>query len=81
MDRTTPYCPGPGDIVRTFAGHSHDPQAPDCASDDVTADVINDVRDFLAMAEIAATKGDLAKAMQALAEALASLEELIGVEQ
>lgn len=81
MDRTTPYTPGPGDLLGQYTGHPHDPRTPDDDEDDATVDVINDVRDSLAMAEIAATKGDLAKARQALAEALASLEELIGVEQ
>jgi hypothetical protein len=49
--------------------------------EDPTLDVISDVRSFLATAEVAASKGDLAKARQALIEARLSLEELVGVEQ
>ncbi len=75
------YAPGPGDLMPPFAGHPHDPRTPDDDEDDATVGVINDVRHFLNMAEDAATKGDWSKARQALAEALAPLEELIGIEQ
>jgi len=72
---------GPGDAATwpPFAGHPHDPRAP-IDDDDPTLDVINDVRGFLAMAEVAANKGDLGKARQALIEARLSLEELVGEE-
>lgn len=81
MDRTTPYCPGPGDLLGQYTGHPHDPRTPDDDEDDATVDVINDVRHFLNMAEAAATTGDWSKARQALVEARLSLEELVGVEQ
>ena len=64
-----------------FAGHPLDPRAPMDDDEDPTLDVISDVRSFLATAEVAASKGDLAKARQALIEARLSLEELVGVEQ
>ena len=67
------------DYLPPFAGHPHDPRTPDADDDDPTVDVINDVRQFLAMAEIAALNGDLAKARQALVEAKLSLEDLVGV--
>ena len=72
---------GPGDAATwpPFAGHPHDPRTPDPDDDDATADVINDVRQFLNMAEVAAAKGDWKKAKQALVEARMSLEELVGV--
>ena len=79
----TKFCEfGPGDAATwpPFAGHPHDPRAT-IDDDDPTLDVISDVRSFLATAEVAASKGDLAKARQALIEARLSLEELVGVEQ
>ena len=79
----TKFCEfGPGDSATwpPFAGHPHDPRAT-IDDDDPTLDVISDVRSFLATAEVAASKGDLAKARQALIEARLSLEELVGVEQ
>ena len=80
----TKFCEfGPGDSATwpPFAGHQHDPRAPIGSDDDPALDVISDVRGFLAIAEVAASKGDLAKARQALIEARLSLEELVGVEQ
>ena len=73
---------GPGDAATwpPFMGHPHDPRAP-MDDDDPTLDVISDVRSFLAIAHVAAKKGDLAKARQALIEARLLLEELVGVEQ
>ncbi len=68
------------DYMPPPAGHPHDPRTPECDEDDATADVIDDVRQFLVMAEIAASKGDLAKARQSLIEARLSLEELVGAE-
>lgn len=62
-----------------FAGHPLDPRAT-IDDDDPTLDVISDVRSFLAIAHVAAKKGDLAKARQALIEARLSLEELVGGE-
>ena len=72
---------GPGDAATwpPFMGHPHDPRAP-MDDDDPTLDVISDVRSFLAIAHVAAKKGDLAKARQALIEARLSLEELVGGE-
>ncbi len=63
-----------------FAGHPHDPRMPERDDDDSTADVIEDVRQLLIMAEDEAFLGDLAKARQLLAEAHASLGELVGAE-
>jgi len=68
------------DYMPPCDGHPHDPRAPECYDDDATADVIDDVRQFLVMAEIAAANGDLAKARQSLIEAKLSLEELVGAE-
>ena len=62
-----------------YAGHPQDPRAP-LPDEDPTMDAINYVRGFLTIAEVAAKKGDLAKARQALIEARMSLEELVGVE-
>ena len=42
--------------------------------------IINEVRQFLDMAEVAATKGDWSKARQALVEARLLLEDLVGAE-
>jgi hypothetical protein len=78
----TKFCEfGPGDSATwpPFAGHPHDPRAT-IDDDDPTIDVISDVRSFLAIAHVAAKKGDLAKARQALIEARLSLEELVGGE-
>jgi hypothetical protein len=63
-----------------FAGHPHDPRAT-IDDDDPTLDVISDVRGFLAIAEVAAKKGDLGKARYALAEACKSIREFIGEDQ
>ena len=73
---------GPGDAATwpPFAGHPNDPRAIIDDDDDPTLDVISDVRSFLAAAEVAASKGDLAKARQALIEARLSLEALAGEE-
>ncbi len=49
--------------------------------EDPAAYVINEVRQFLDMAEVAATKGDWSKAKQALVEARLSIEDLVGSEQ
>jgi hypothetical protein len=80
--QATKFCEfGPGDSATwpPFAGHPHDPRAT-IDDDDPTIDVISDVRSFLAIAHVAAKKGDLAKARQALIEARLSLEELVGGE-
>jgi hypothetical protein len=68
------------DYMPPPAGHPHDPRMTERDDDDATADVIDDVRQFLVMAEIAASNGDLAKARQSLIEARLSLEELVGAE-
>jgi len=75
------YTPGPGDLMPLFAGHPHDPRTPEDDEDDATVDVINDVRHFLNMAEVAATTGDWSKARQALVEARLCLEDLVGDER
>lgn len=73
---------GPGDSATwpPCMGHPHDPRAP-IDDEDPTLDVISDVRSFLATAEVAASKGALAKARQALIEARLLLEELVGADQ
>lgn len=63
-----------------FAGHPHDPRAP-LPDEDPTMDAINYVRGFLAIAEVAAKKGDLGKARCALAEACKAIREFIGEDQ
>ena len=63
-----------------YAGHPLDPRAP-LDDEDPTLDVISDVRGFLAIAEVAAKKGDLGKARYALAEACKSIREFIGEDQ
>ena len=82
--QATKFCEfGPGDSATwpPFAGHPLDPRAPIGSDEDFTLDTINDARGFLATAEVAASKGDLAKARQALIEARLSLEELVGADQ
>jgi len=49
--------------------------------DDTTMDAINYVLGFLTIAQVAAKKGDLAKARQALIEACKSIREFIGEDQ
>ena len=75
MDATR--CPGPGDLMPAFSGHPHDPRTPDDDSDDTTAESIADVRCFLVAAELAAKRGELDKAREALLEAKLSIEELL----
>ena len=60
-----------------FSGHPHDPRTPDDDSDDTTAESIADVRCFLVAAELAAMRGELDKAREALLEAKLSIEELL----
>ena len=82
--QATKFCEfGPGDAATwpPFAGHPHDPRAPIGSDEDFTLDTINDARGFLAIAEVAAKKGDLGKARYALAEACKSIREFIGEDQ
>ena len=74
------YTPGPGDILYLYAGHPHDPRTPD-GDDDTTAESIADVRRFLVAAEMAANRGEIGKAREALREAKLSIEEMIGAEE
>ena len=71
------YTQSPGDILGQYAGHPHDPRTPDDDSDDTTAESIADVRCFLVAAELAAKRGELDKAREALLEAKLSIEELL----
>ena len=73
------YTPGPGDSEtwQECSGHPHDPRTPDDDSDDTTAESIADVRCFLVAAELAAKRGELDKAREALLEAKLSIEELL----
>ena len=57
--------------------HPHDPNAPEDNGDDTTAESIADVRCFLVVAELAAKRGELDKAREALLEAKLSIEELL----
>lgn len=68
------------DYLPPCAGRPHDPRTPDDDDDDATSDVIEDIRQLLTMSEIAAGNGYVAKARQFLAEAHASLGELVGAE-
>lgn len=70
-------CPGPGDLMPSYAGHPHDPRTPDEDGDDATADLIAEVRRFIVAAEIAAMHGDMDKAREALIEARMSIEEML----
>ena len=67
------------DYMPPPAGHPHDPRTLE-DDDDPTADVIEDIRQFLIIAETAAINGDLIKARKALVEARMSLEDLVGTE-
>jgi len=69
-------CPGPGDLMPQFAGHPHDPRTPD-DDDDATPETFAEIREWLAIAEIAHSKGDFRKRRQALEEAQATLEEAL----
>ena len=80
-NKFTEFGAGDAPTWPAYASHPLDPRAPMGDDEDPTLDVISDVRSFLATAEVAASKGDLAKARQALIEARLSLEELVGVEQ
>ena len=73
---------GPGDAATwpPFMGHPNDPRAPEATDDDTTLDAIEDVREWLRMAETAEILGDMGKARHALVEARLSLEELVGAE-
>lgn len=64
-----------------FGEFSGDQDADNLDDEDPAAYVINEVRQFLDMAEVAATKGDWSKAKQALVEARLSIEDLVGSEQ
>ena len=71
------YTPGPGEILGQYSGHPHDPRTPDDDSDDTTAELIAEVRCFLVVAELAAKRGEMVKAREALIEAKLSIEELL----
>ena len=73
------YAPGFGDSQTwpPFTGHPHDPRTPEDDSDDTTAESIADVRCFLVVAELAAKRGEMDKAREALLEAKLSIEELL----
>jgi hypothetical protein len=80
--QATKFCEfGPGDAATwpPCMGHPNDPRTPE-ADDDTTLDAIEDVREWLRMAETAAILGDMGKARHALVEARLSLEDLVGAE-
>ena len=74
------YTPCPGDILFLYTGHPHDPRTPEADSDDTTAESIADVRAFVVAAELAAKRGEMDKARDALIEAKMSIEQMIGAE-
>ncbi len=74
------YTPGPGDILGQYAGHPHDPRTQEDDSDDTTVESIAEVRCFLVAAELAAKRGEIGKAREALREARFSIDELLGAE-
>lgn len=79
------YVPGPGDLMAPFAGHPHDPRTPETDDSDAEAVdmwwAIDDIRDYVSVAAVAAARGDLTKARQTLAEVKIQIEDLIGVKQ
>lgn len=75
------YTPGPGDLMPTFAGHPHDPRTPEPDGDYATIDIIDEVREYMLMAEAAVGDGDTAKARRYLHEVRELIEDLIGAEQ
>ena len=81
--QATKFCEfGPGDAATwpQCMGHPNDQRAPESTDDDTTLDSIEDVREWLRMAETAEILGDMGKARHALVEARLSLEELVGAE-
>ena len=79
-DKEVTYTPGPGDVLFLFTSHPHDPRTPEDDSDDTTAESIADVKAFLVAAELAAKRGDMDKAREALIEAKLSIENMVGEE-
>jgi len=71
------YTPGPGDILYLYTGHPHDPRTPEDDRDDTTAESLSEIREWLAIAEIAHDNGDLRRRSQALKKAKAILEEAL----
>jgi|JI10StandDraft_1071094.scaffolds.fasta_scaffold87789_5 hypothetical protein len=69
--------PGPGDLLPIYAGHPHDPRTPEDDVDDATAESLTEIREWLAIAEIANSNGDFRKRRQALEEVQAMLEEVL----
>lgn len=67
-------------MLGQYAGHPHDPRTPEDDSDDTTVESIADVRCFLVVAELAASRVEMDKARDALREAKLSIEEMIGAE-
>ncbi len=72
------YTRGPGDIMPPFAGHPHDPRTPEPNDDDVTIDIIDQVREYMLMAEAAVGDGDTAKARRYLYEVRELIEDIVG---
>lgn len=73
-------CPGPGDLMPSYAGHPHDHRTPDADdSDEVEErqDLIAKIRADLDMAETALFRRDMEKARKALEEAMLALEEAL----
>ena len=79
-NKFTEFGAGDAPTWPAYASHPLDPRAP-MDDDEPTLDVISDVRGFLAIAEVAAKKGDLGKARYALAEACKAIREFIGEDQ
>ena len=64
-----------------FGEFSGDQDADNLDDADPASYIINEVRQFLGVAEIAASNGEWSKAKQALVEARLSIEDLVGSEQ
>ena len=74
------YTAGPGDSETwpMFAGHPHDPRAPEDDSDDTTAEAINMVRALVVSAAASEACGDRTKAEKKMVAARDMINELIG---
>ena len=64
-------------MLGQYAGHPHDPRTPEDDSDDTTAESLSEIREWLAIAEIANDNGDLGRRSQALKKAKAILDEAL----
>lgn len=69
------------DYARPCFGHPHDPRTPEadgCGEVEAIEDAIKDAREWLAMAEVAAFRGDWPAARQRMIEARLVIEGITG---